>query len=268
MQTIQAQVAAAFAALPPPRRLLVAGPGSMGGPGVNAAGCVRLLCCLEGDADHILYAAGRQRLQAVRPGEVLLAPAGHPIAAGPGAAVMATLILDGDTLLARRRERGREPAATLAWRGDEAAPVLALGRALLALLPCAPTDRLALDTLALLLRHAGRLLARGCASLPGHDPFAAACRLIADDLAAPLDRATVAAAVDVHPNHLSRLFRQRTGAGFARHLAELRLERAERLLREGLLTVGETARAVGFASAGVFAQTCRRLRGRPPSALG
>lgn len=261
-------VRARFAATARPRAvyLAAADPGALCSPLAERSRCLRLLLCVAGDADHLVVQAGRRRLCRVPAGTALLAPPGHPIEAGPSACATANLLVDEEVVLLRARDRGRSEAPTLACSPPAIAPLAGLARALAAMADRPARDPLLLDTVDLLRRHAVALLeeAGGDLRRPVRDAFAAACRLIEEDLAAEHSRAAIATAVGVHPNHLSRLFAQRAGMGLARWIAERRLERAGRLIREGLQEVGAAGRAVGFSSPAVFAQTCRRLRGHPP----
>lgn len=68
----------------------------------------------------------------------------------------------------------------------------------------------------------------------------------------PITRDDVAATVRLHPNHISRLFQQQLGRGFASYLADLRLRRAADLLTRTNLSVKEVAAAVGFGHASNF----------------
>jgi AraC-like DNA-binding protein len=82
----------------------------------------------------------------------------------------------------------------------------------------------------------------------------------------PIDREHLAQRFDLHPNHVSRLFRRMAGEGFAAALRRLRLESAERMLRETDASVKEVALACGFASANYFGKVFRRHRGASPGA--
>lgn len=237
------------------------------GPLVNRPVTLRLIRCLEGNADHWINDGHRVRRIDLPPGTALLAPPGHPLRGGDHPAQMANLLIDGDTVLLRHFHRpGTRP--TIARGGAAAAPVAALAKALLARGQRPPDDPLLLATVELLWRHACELLAEvPREAIPARDAFTAACRLVDEDLAGELGRDAVAHAVGVHPNHLSRLFQRACGMGFERWVAERRLERAQRLIRAGLCPLGEAGLAVGFSSPAVFSQVCRRLRGHPPGQL-
>jgi len=255
-----------------PRVVHVAGPDSAGrfGPGAERSPCLRLLLGLAGDADHELILAGRRRRVALPLGVALVAPPGHPIEAGGSAdGTTVNLLIDDDLALLRVRDRATGDAPTVACSGPALGPLPGLARALAALPGGEPREALLRDSVDLLRRHALVLLAGEAveATVAPGGAFAAACGVIMADLAADLSRGAVASAVGVHPNHLSRLFRREAGMGLGRWIAERRLERAARLIREGLLGVGEAGRPVGFSSPAVFAQVCRRLRGCRPGEL-
>lgn len=69
----------------------------------------------------------------------------------------------------------------------------------------------------------------------------------------------------VSREHLSRVFRQKTGQSAHSWLARARLEAAVRLLRETDLPVRQVAQQAGFASAHHLARCIRSATGRAPS---
>ncbi len=75
----------------------------------------------------------------------------------------------------------------------------------------------------------------------------------------------VAAAVQVSPSQLRRLFRARCGESPCRYLSELRLSRAAQLLTGGDVTVAETAIQCGFSDARYFTRVFKQRYGVPPS---
>lgn len=230
---------------------------------------VRLIFCLSGNHDLYLCQAGRRVLRPILPGAVLLAPPGHPIEAGPHPATSCNILVDDHVLLVRHRPRPEGIALTVACTGPAIRPVVALARSATTLAADGPSDPLLCDLVDVLRRTVLRLIENPSAMTPtrAQGAFASACQVMTEDLSAEHSRTSVAAAVGVHPNHLSRVFRQEAGTGFAVWLAERRLERARRLIREGVCTIGEAGRLVGFPSASRFAQVCRRLTGRSPRDL-
>lgn len=85
-------------------------------------------------------------------------------------------------------------------------------------------------------------------------------------LAEDVGVAEAATAVGVSREHLTRLFSARLGCGPAAWLSRLRLEHAERLLRDPRLTVGEVALRCGFRSASHFCAAFRARMGSTPAA--
>lgn len=80
----------------------------------------------------------------------------------------------------------------------------------------------------------------------------------------PLTRARVASALQVHPNHLSRIFSQSREETFQACLLRLRLRRAHDLLQETRMSVQEVAVASGFRSPAHFSRTFRINYGISP----
>jgi AraC-like DNA-binding protein len=81
----------------------------------------------------------------------------------------------------------------------------------------------------------------------------------------PLTLGDIARAACLSPNHLLRSYKLLYGASPSRHVAELRLLEAERLLRAGV-SVTEACFLVGFSSVGSFSALFKRRFGRSPSA--
>jgi len=83
----------------------------------------------------------------------------------------------------------------------------------------------------------------------------------------PLDTPSVAARFGVSREHLSRVFRQRTGQTPARYLETRRVNHALALLGATDLPLQDIARQAGMRSARQLADRVRSRTGRPPSAL-
>ena len=75
----------------------------------------------------------------------------------------------------------------------------------------------------------------------------------------------IAAALQVSPFHLSRVFSQESDFSLFGYLATVRLTKARQLLLEEDLPVAEVAYAVGYASPNYFAKVFRKAFGHPPS---
>jgi AraC-like DNA-binding protein len=82
--------------------------------------------------------------------------------------------------------------------------------------------------------------------------------------ARPLSLAELAAAAQVSPGHLARLFRQRFGTGPVAAVELIRLARAATLLQRSGLTVGAIAEACGFANPFHLSRRFRVAYGVPP----
>jgi AraC family transcriptional regulator len=81
----------------------------------------------------------------------------------------------------------------------------------------------------------------------------------------PLTLGEIGRVAALSPNHLLRSYQQVFGTSPSRHVAELRLLEAERLLAAGC-SVTDTCFQVGFASVGSFSSLFKRRFGRSPSA--
>ncbi|BAI76106.1 AraC-like transcription regulator (plasmid) [Azospirillum sp. B510] len=99
------------------------------------------------------------------------------------------------------------------------------------------------------------------------DPIDRALALMAERCGEALTVAELAEAAGLAPSRFHERFRVRTGSTPARLLAELRLDRAEALLRDGRLPLAEVALAVGFSDQTALTRSLRRRRGTTPGAL-
>jgi AraC-like DNA-binding protein len=66
------------------------------------------------------------------------------------------------------------------------------------------------------------------------------------------------------PSRLQHLFKERTGARLGQWLAELRLQRAARLLAESNMSVKEVANAVGYGHSSSFVRAFERVFHQAP----
>jgi AraC-like DNA-binding protein len=87
------------------------------------------------------------------------------------------------------------------------------------------------------------------------------------NLAHELTLHDLARAAAMAPHHFHRCFRELVGVPPGRYVTELRLRRAELLLRETRHSVTEICLMVGFESLGTFSSRFKRRYGRPPSQL-
>lgn len=92
----------------------------------------------------------------------------------------------------------------------------------------------------------------------------AACQFLQENLHHPIGRQEVADFLHLHPNHISRLFRDFSGQSFLDCLLDARLERSRPLLKDPQLNITEIAHACGFRDANYFIRCYRRKFGRSP----
>ncbi|MDA3959884.1 MAG: helix-turn-helix transcriptional regulator [Planctomycetota bacterium] len=232
---------------------------------------LRILCCLSGNAAH-RYLDQAQVVQVdVEPGQCLAVAPGGGLAPAAKRAEMLNALVAEDTIMYRRFSRSRRGVGHgLGWhvrsntRGLETRALLA-ALAAAGRLPAGPhCDAL----IAAVWTLAGQVLDDPeVVAEPGLRHYRAACQVIDEGLGEDLDRRRVAAAVGIHPSHLSRVFTQHGTCGFSRHVAQRRLERAAELLRDPSLSLARVSELCGFSSQAWFIQTCRREYGCTPSAL-
>src|SRR6056297_3724791 len=84
-------------------------------------------------------------------------------------------------------------------------------------------------------------------------------------VAEPLSLERLAAYAGLSPRQLNRLFQDRLGRSTMRYYRELRLDKAQSLLRNSPLSLTEIALATGFASSSHFSRAYSERYGRPPS---
>ena len=99
------------------------------------------------------------------------------------------------------------------------------------------------------------------------DPVAVAAAHIEAHLATTLAVADVAKVAGVSHNHLTRLFRARTGSTVVAYIRRRRMARARHLLTASTLSVTAVAAAVGIPDLQAFNKVCRRELGESPRAL-
>lgn len=97
-------------------------------------------------------------------------------------------------------------------------------------------------------------------------PLVRALSFIASRYHECLQLSDVAEEARVSPAYLSRIFGEHLGVSFVEYLTALRVETAERLLRERSLSVKEVAHAVGFQDPNYFSKAFRKRTGLSPKA--
>ena len=122
------------------------------------------------------------------------------------------------------------------------------------------------ELLRLLLRGARETLDRGAVSPAPKAAwtYRALVQFVEDHYDEPIGRAEAAAALRIHPRHVSRLFQRFGNEKFTTFVRRTRLEQARELLKEPALTVSEVGARCGFASASFFVRAFRRAYGAAP----
>ncbi|MEU0880876.1 helix-turn-helix domain-containing protein [Lentzea sp. NPDC005914] len=104
----------------------------------------------------------------------------------------------------------------------------------------------------------------GPAGREAADPFDVATAHIEAQLATSLPVTGIAKVAGVSHNHLTRLFRARTGLTVVAFIRRRRMERARHLLTASTLSVTAVAAAVGIPDLQAFNKVCRRELGESP----
>lgn len=94
----------------------------------------------------------------------------------------------------------------------------------------------------------------------------AAVRAMEANVAEPLTLERLAQVAGVSARQLNRLFTEKLGRSTMRYYRELRLDKAQSLLRNSPLSMTEIALACGFASSSHFSRAYAESFGQPPSA--
>jgi two-component system, response regulator YesN len=107
------------------------------------------------------------------------------------------------------------------------------------------------------------LARKRCGNFP--QPLAKALDFLNEHFADQLQLSSVAEAAQVTGAYLSRLFTEHLKTTFVDYLTELRVEKAERLIREARMNVKEVAYAVGYQDPNYFSKIFRKATGMPPT---
>ena len=91
--------------------------------------------------------------------------------------------------------------------------------------------------------------------------------IIEQEYATELELDAVARRLATSRRQLQRAFAEAGRTSFRTRLAEVRMQKALELLREGSMPVRDVATSVGYRQAAQFAKTFRRHHGRPPSSV-
>lgn len=228
--------------------------------------------------------ASRAILRVVLSGRCRCALSGAEIAAGAGAALLASGPMPWTRLPERgsldllgikvQDERVRVVQARLERRGERVvagwnsgAPPSPAMESLLTSLGHLEPDADARAVAPLLSAIVELALAAVAAPAPpggrAHGHWLELRDLIEERFTAALDRRSVARSLGMHPHHVSRLCQEQGGTTFVGLVTGMRLALARRLL-EGDADLGAIASACGFADAGYFIRVFRRHHGVTP----
>jgi len=89
---------------------------------------------------------------------------------------------------------------------------------------------------------------------------------IKKDSTAAWDTPTLAVLVNLSPSRFRHLFKQETGTTPAQYLKDIRLVKAEKMLRKTFLSIKQILKQVGIASNAHFVRDFRRKYGTTPTA--
>ncbi|HNY17030.1 MAG TPA: helix-turn-helix domain-containing protein [Treponemataceae bacterium] len=96
-------------------------------------------------------------------------------------------------------------------------------------------------------------------------PLVKAIAFIGESYSRQIQLSDAAEAANVSSAYLSRLFSEHTGSSFVDYLTALRIERAERLIRENRLSIKEVAFATGYQDPNYFSKLFRKIVGVSPT---
>lgn len=222
-------------------------------PGVSD---LHLVLCVAGDVDMRTRADGKPVRRHWVPGDLeLMVPGRASVRDYRAASAMRTIqvhipsaTVDRAAVQLGGAEPDFEALAAAVGAGD---PVV---EQLVRALPSADgaNDLYAESAAAFLAVH---LLTQGrhqCLPGPEHAAVRAGIAVMRDRLAEPLTLADIAAEAHLSVYHFIRVFRAATGETPHRFLTRLRIERAQRLLSDGTLTIGQIAERCGFSSPGAL----------------
>ena len=90
--------------------------------------------------------------------------------------------------------------------------------------------------------------------------------MLKKDPTASWDISALAVLVNLSPSRLRHLFKQETGTSPAQYVKDIRLMRAEKMLRTTFLSIKQILKQVGIASNAHFVRDFRRKYGTTPTA--
>lgn len=267
-QALAARIHHCLASLPALRLHAVSDP--LGRPAQTPSGVARLTLVLSGQRRVAWRADGRVRIHTLHRGEgIVVTPSGWSQPRSPQQPHH-YLSVDAhpDTIrfMCEGSGGGEQQAGSGEFYAPSApmAPARALLTALIALAEIGAEDRLG-PVASCYLSEILRQCRRPDQHVPGADDWRRAAVYARDHLDPLLGRDRLAAAVGVHPNHLSRLCQRCTGESLSEFLAGLRLDRARRLLADPALPMAVVIDEAGFRDPGHFRRVFRRATGFTPA---
>jgi two-component system response regulator YesN len=96
-------------------------------------------------------------------------------------------------------------------------------------------------------------------------PLIKAMEYIHEQYTKTIQLGDAAEAAHISPAYLSRLFSEHLKTNFVEYLTELRIERAEKLIRESRMNIKEVAYAVGYQDPNYFSKIFRKVTGMLPT---
>jgi AraC family transcriptional regulator len=199
-------------------------------------------------------------------GSMLIEPAGEPHGNRFNGAGATVLVVQPDPARAELLDPFTRMLATADHRRDASVAVLAHRAAQELTAPDAVAP-LALEGLVLQLLSVS---ARAASTSRVHPESSAprwleqARAMLHDRYQEQLHVSDIAAAVGVHPVHLTRTFRARYGTGVAAYLRGLRLQQAAQRLADTDLSIADIAGQAGFYDQSHFTRTFKRQYGSTP----
>jgi ABC-type sugar transport system substrate-binding protein/AraC-like DNA-binding protein len=124
------------------------------------------------------------------------------------------------------------------------------------------TPKNSMDWMRRLAKDVIRALSR---SREAGSPVDRIVRYVDKNYAQPLSLKVLSAAFGMSAPYLGRLFRKAAGMSFTTYLNELRLRKADELLRYSGLRASEVAERIGYANVNYFYTLFKKYRGRYPS---
>ena len=88
--------------------------------------------------------------------------------------------------------------------------------------------------------------------------------IIGDNLNKVLSLTEIASHLYIHPNYLSRLFKEREGMGMSEYIIRLRVSKAREYLEQPGMKVYEASEKVGYESVAFFNRIFKRETGMSP----